>query len=175
MSDAPEIRYFFIRRPIFSAVVAIVIVLLGLFALVTLPLNRYPQITPPVVQVTVENARSNIQGVHAVIPKNQTSGTGINGERVHSHSPGDCHRGINGHRRGLIGGKMDSQSVRLPATGSIGLGTAVLSSNHRAGRSAVKQHFVAPGDTILEIRPGDTAGVKVETKDAIDHPIGALI
>ena len=52
MSDAPEIRYFFIRRPIFSAVVAIVIVLLGLFALVTLPLNRYPQITPPVVQVT---------------------------------------------------------------------------------------------------------------------------
>ena len=52
MSDTPEIRYFFIRRPIFSAVVAIVIVLLGLFALVTLPLNRYPQITPPVVQVT---------------------------------------------------------------------------------------------------------------------------
>ena len=52
MSDVPEIRYFFIRRPIFSAVVAIVIVLLGLFALVTLPLNRYPQITPPVVQVT---------------------------------------------------------------------------------------------------------------------------
>jgi len=52
MSDAPAIRYFFIRRPIFSAVVAIVIVLLGLFALVTLPLNRYPQITPPVVQVT---------------------------------------------------------------------------------------------------------------------------
>jgi hydrophobe/amphiphile efflux-1 (HAE1) family protein len=52
MSDAPEVRYFFIRRPIFSAVVAIVVVLLGLFALVTLPLNRYPQITPPVVQVT---------------------------------------------------------------------------------------------------------------------------
>jgi len=52
MSDAPEIRYFFIRRPIFSAVVSIVVVLLGLFAVVTLPLNRYPQITPPVVQVT---------------------------------------------------------------------------------------------------------------------------
>ncbi|HWX67125.1 MAG TPA: multidrug efflux RND transporter permease subunit [Rhodanobacter sp.] len=45
-------RYFFIRRPIFSAVVSIVVVLLGLFALITLPLNRYPQITPPVVQVT---------------------------------------------------------------------------------------------------------------------------
>jgi len=52
MSDAPEIRYFFVRRPIFAAVISIVIVLLGLFALANLPVNRYPNITPPVVQVT---------------------------------------------------------------------------------------------------------------------------
>jgi hydrophobe/amphiphile efflux-1 (HAE1) family protein len=52
MSDGPEIRYFFIRRPVFSAVVSIVVVLLGLFALSTLPINRYPPLTPPVVQVT---------------------------------------------------------------------------------------------------------------------------
>jgi len=51
-SGQPEIRYFFIRRPVFSAVISIVIVLLGLFALSTLPINRYPQLTPPVVQVT---------------------------------------------------------------------------------------------------------------------------
>ena len=52
MNDTPAIRYFFIRRPVFSAVVSIVVVLLGLFALSTLPLNRYPPLTPPTVQVT---------------------------------------------------------------------------------------------------------------------------
>ena len=52
MNDAPVIRYFFIRRPVFSAVVSIVVVLLGLFALSTLPINRYPPLTPPTVQVT---------------------------------------------------------------------------------------------------------------------------
>jgi multidrug efflux pump subunit AcrB len=52
MSDTPEIRYLFIRRPIFAAVISIVVVLLGLFALTTLPINRYPPITPPSVQVS---------------------------------------------------------------------------------------------------------------------------
>jgi len=52
MSDTPEIRYLFIRRPIFAAVISIVIVLLGGFALATLPINRYPLITPPSVQVS---------------------------------------------------------------------------------------------------------------------------
>ncbi len=52
MSDPPRINYLFIRRPIFAAVISIVIVLLGAFALATLPINRYPLITPPSVQVS---------------------------------------------------------------------------------------------------------------------------
>ncbi len=44
--------YFFIRRPVFAGVISIVITLLGLFALKSLPINRYPQITPPSVQVS---------------------------------------------------------------------------------------------------------------------------
>src|SRR5919112_3762624 len=47
-----EVRYFFIRRPVLAAVISIVIVLLGTFALLQLPVARYPQITPPSVQVT---------------------------------------------------------------------------------------------------------------------------
>ncbi len=46
-----EIRYFFIRRPVLSVVISIVITLLGLFAIRLLPISRYPQITPPAVQV----------------------------------------------------------------------------------------------------------------------------
>jgi hydrophobe/amphiphile efflux-1 (HAE1) family protein len=52
MSDPSEIKYLFIRRPIFAGVISIVIVLLGAFALYTLPINRYPAITPPSVQVS---------------------------------------------------------------------------------------------------------------------------
>jgi hydrophobe/amphiphile efflux-1 (HAE1) family protein len=52
MSDTPEIRYLFIRRPIFAAVISIVIVVLGVFALSNLPINRYPALTPPSVQVS---------------------------------------------------------------------------------------------------------------------------
>src|SRR5512141_352941 len=51
--EAPhEIGYFFIRRPVLAAVISIIIVLLGGFALVQLPVSRYPQITPPSVQVS---------------------------------------------------------------------------------------------------------------------------
>src|SRR5436309_649664 len=48
----PEIRYFFIRRPVLGAVISIVITLLGLFAIQLLPIARYPQITPPAVRIT---------------------------------------------------------------------------------------------------------------------------
>ncbi|HET9040113.1 MAG TPA: multidrug efflux RND transporter permease subunit [Gemmatimonadales bacterium] len=47
-----QVRYFFIRRPVLAAVISIVIVLLGGFALMQLPVSRYPQITPPSVQVS---------------------------------------------------------------------------------------------------------------------------
>lgn len=42
---------FFIRRPIFSGVLSIVIVLVGGLALLHLPLSQYPQIAPPTVTV----------------------------------------------------------------------------------------------------------------------------
>ena len=48
----PEVRYFFIRRPVLAAVISIVITLLGLFAIQLLPIARYPQITPPAVRIT---------------------------------------------------------------------------------------------------------------------------
>jgi multidrug efflux pump len=47
-----EISYFFVKRPIFAMVISIVIVLLGLFSLRSLPVNTYPRITPPSVQIT---------------------------------------------------------------------------------------------------------------------------
>jgi len=42
---------FFIDRPVFAMVIAIVIVLLGLVAIPNLPVASYPQVVPPVVQI----------------------------------------------------------------------------------------------------------------------------
>ncbi|MGL5708715.1 MAG: efflux RND transporter permease subunit, partial [Aeromonas sp.] len=43
---------FFIERPIFASVISIIIVLGGLAAMRSLPVEQYPQITPAVVSVT---------------------------------------------------------------------------------------------------------------------------
>ena len=43
---------FFIERPIFAAVLSIVIVLAGLVALRILPIAQYPEIVPPTVTIT---------------------------------------------------------------------------------------------------------------------------
>jgi multidrug efflux pump len=51
-NGAEEIRYFFIRRPVLAAVISIIITLLGAFAITRLPISRYPEVTPPSVQVT---------------------------------------------------------------------------------------------------------------------------
>jgi multidrug efflux pump subunit AcrB len=41
---------FFIDRPIFAAVISLVITIGGAIALVTLPIAQYPSIAPPTVQ-----------------------------------------------------------------------------------------------------------------------------
>ena len=43
---------FFIDHPVFSAVVSIVIVIVGMIGLTMLPVDQYPQITPPVVKIS---------------------------------------------------------------------------------------------------------------------------
>jgi hydrophobe/amphiphile efflux-1 (HAE1) family protein len=47
------IARFFINRPIFAAVLSIVITLIGAIALRSLPIAQYPRITPPAVQVSI--------------------------------------------------------------------------------------------------------------------------
>ena len=42
---------FFIDRPVFAIVIAIVVVLLGVVAIPNLPIATYPELVPPVVQI----------------------------------------------------------------------------------------------------------------------------
>src|SRR5271165_5785524 len=43
---------FFIDRPVFAIVIAIVIVILGLVAIPNLPIAAFPEVVPPVIQIT---------------------------------------------------------------------------------------------------------------------------
>lgn len=43
---------FFIDRPVFSTVLSILIVILGIIGMIMLPVDQYPQITPPVVRIS---------------------------------------------------------------------------------------------------------------------------
>src|SRR5712692_9310247 len=47
-----RISHFFIDRPIFAAVVSIVFVILGAVAFFRLPIAQYPEIAPPIINVT---------------------------------------------------------------------------------------------------------------------------
>src|SRR5712672_3992532 len=50
---------FFIDRPIFAAVVSIVIVVAGLIAIPLLPIGEYPDVVPPTVVVTATYPGAN--------------------------------------------------------------------------------------------------------------------
>lgn len=52
---------FFIRRPIFACVISIVIIIVGLVAASSLPIARYPEISPPTVQVSANYPGANAQ------------------------------------------------------------------------------------------------------------------
>lgn len=53
--------HFFINRPIFSAVIALIIVLAGAVSLTGLPIAQYPELAPPTVQVTTAYPGANAQ------------------------------------------------------------------------------------------------------------------
>ena len=42
----------FIKRPVLSTVISVIIVILGIIGLVTLPVEQYPNIAPPTVMVS---------------------------------------------------------------------------------------------------------------------------
>jgi HAE1 family hydrophobic/amphiphilic exporter-1 len=58
---------YFIRRPVFATVAALVIVLLGLLAIPMLPVNQYPDLAPPSVVVTSVYVGANAETVEAAV------------------------------------------------------------------------------------------------------------
>ena len=78
---------FFIDRPIFAWVIAIVIMLSGLFAVLTLPVEQYPEIAPPSVTISTMYPGASAQVVEdSVTQVIEQSLTGIDYLRYFSSS-----------------------------------------------------------------------------------------
>lgn len=54
---------FFIHRPIFATVLAIIVMAVGLFAILNLPVERYPDIAPPRITVSANYSGADAQAV----------------------------------------------------------------------------------------------------------------
>jgi len=50
---------FFIDRPVFAWVLAIVVMLAGALAITTLPVAQYPSIAPPAISISVSKLMAN--------------------------------------------------------------------------------------------------------------------
>ena len=61
------ISTFFINRPVFASVLAIVITLVGFVTLMGLPIDRYPEITPPTVRVTAQYLGASAEVVEETV------------------------------------------------------------------------------------------------------------
>ncbi len=57
----------FIDRPVFAIVIAIVIVLLGAVAIPNLPVSTYPEVVPPVVQISATYRGGNAQDLEKTV------------------------------------------------------------------------------------------------------------
>ena len=72
---------FFIRRPIFAGVVALLISLIGLLAIPSLPIAQYPDIAPPVITLRTTypgaSAQDTEEAVTAVIEKEINGAPGL--------------------------------------------------------------------------------------------------
>jgi len=59
--------HFFVDRPIFAAVLAVVISLVGTIAFLGLPIAQYPEITPPTIVVRASYPGANAETVAATV------------------------------------------------------------------------------------------------------------
>src|SRR5574344_756545 len=58
----------FIKRPVLSTVISILIVILGIIGLISLPIEQYPDIAPPTIMVRAYYPGANAQTVLNSVP-----------------------------------------------------------------------------------------------------------
>src|ERR1700716_2357710 len=62
-----RLSHFFIDRPIFASVVSIVFVILGAVSFIRLPIAQYPEIAPPIINVSGQYPGANAEVVASTV------------------------------------------------------------------------------------------------------------
>src|SRR6202521_2463521 len=62
-----RVSHFFIDRPIFASVVSIVIVILGAVAFARLPVAQYPEIAPPIINISGQYPGASAEVVSSTV------------------------------------------------------------------------------------------------------------
>jgi multidrug efflux pump len=117
---------FFVRRPVFAWVIAILIMLAGVLAIRTLPVGQYPDVAPPAVKIsatytgasaeTLENSvtqviEQQLTGLDHLLYFSSTSGS----DETRSASPSPSSRGPTGHAQVQVQNKVQQAESRLPS------------------------------------------------------------
>src|SRR5258708_27849425 len=100
-----RISHFFIDRPIFAAVVSVIFVILGGVSFLRLPIAQYPEIAPPIINVSGQYPGANADVVPSTVgtPLEQQINGVENMPYMSSNStadprfsiPGSCELGTN--------------------------------------------------------------------------------
>ena len=74
----------FIRRPVLATVCSLIVILAGAISIPTLPIARYPDLTPPAVTVSAFYTGANAQAVESAVttPLEQVI-NGVEGMTLH--------------------------------------------------------------------------------------------
>src|SRR6201999_3638790 len=67
LKQEPPVTHRFIDRPIFATVLSVFLTLIGLGALVILPISQYPEIVPPTVQITTQYPGASAETVSRTV------------------------------------------------------------------------------------------------------------
>ena len=119
---------FFIDRPIFSIVISIVIVIVGVLGLFLLPIDQYPQIVPPVVKVSASYPGASAQTV------TQAVATPI--EQELNGTPGMLYMESTNSNSGSF-----SATITFDISTDPDLAAVETGRSSSPGRSSTKRHF----------------------------------
>src|SRR5438093_9945156 len=170
--------HFFIRRPIFAGVLSIVIFLIGLIAMLRLPISEYPEVVPPtiVVRATYPGANPKTIAETVASPLEQA----INGVEdslyMFSQATGDGVMTLTVTFK--LGTDIDNAKVQVQNRGSQSL-PKLPEEVRRLGVTTVKQspdltlvvHLFSPTGRFDEVSPRNFATLQV--KDVLARIPGA--
>lgn len=162
------LAHFFVFRPVFAAVLAICIMAAGILALLTLPVEQYPDIAPPGVTVTANYPGASAKTVEdSVTQVIEQQIKGIDGLLYFSSTSSSA-----GQAR--ISLSFDQQTN--PDIAQVQVQNAVNQANSRLPQEVQQQGITvtkSQGDSLMVVALYDTSG-QMDNVDINDYLVSAL-